>query len=73
MAFPITFLDAEDIGREVRVNLHGGVDLLTTVTGIHIVTVAGGDLEVSIDTADREGLVLQPDSYVFYADSVARV
>ena len=73
MAFPIDYLDLEDIGREVRVTLSGGVDLQTVITGIHAVRDTPDHIEVSIDTPDREGLVLHPGSYVFYADEVARV
>lgn len=70
MAFPITFLDSQDIGREVLVTLTGGVSLQTVIEGIHVVGNSTEDLEVSIDTPDLMGLVLQPDSYVFYTDDV---
>ena len=70
MAFPINYLDLEDMDREVRVTLAGGVTHRATVKGIHAVRLESGDLEVSIDTANPagEGLVLQPNSYVFYTD-----
>ena len=68
MAFPVEFLDFDDIGREVLVTLTGGiVSHIGTLTGIHAV-MAGDRLEVSVDTDDREGLVLQPESYVNYTD-----
>lgn len=73
MAFPLEYLDLDDIGREVRVTLSGGVELQTVITGIHAVRDTPDTLEVSVDTQDREGLVLQPGSYVFYTDEVARV
>lgn len=75
MAFPITFLDAQDIGSEVLVTLRGPVNVTfkSKLTGIHIITGADGELEVSIDTTERKDLLLQPDSYVFITDEVARV
>lgn len=72
MAFPITFLDSQDIGREVVVTLTGGVSHRARLTGIHIVE-AGNELEVSIDTDEFEDLMLQADTYVFYADDVSGV
>lgn len=67
MAFPITFLDSQDIGREVIVTLSGGVSHRGRLTGIHIAEVRG-ELEVSIDTDEFEDLMLQTDTYVFYTD-----
>lgn len=68
MAFPIEYLDLEDIGREVVVVLHGGVSFQATITGIHAVTESDGEIQISIDTNSFEDLVLQPDSFVQYTD-----
>lgn len=70
MAFPFEYLELDDIGREVCVMLHGGVPLQTTLTGIHAVTTADGELEVSIDTPEPWGkdLLLAPGSFIHYAD-----
>lgn len=68
MAFPIDFLDLEDIGREVDLTLRGGVRHRGTIKGIHAVTLPSGEVEVSVDTDEFEDLVLQPDSYIEYAD-----
>ena len=73
MAFPIEFLDLEDIGREVLVTLAGNVSHQGTITGIHAVRASDGELEVSIDTDDIKDLLLKPDTYVFYTDDAASV